>query len=65
MEKNAEEEVSENNKENETEVEEVLTITKGNALIVDNYAEITINNNVFGKQISPPNPNSMYTYYKK
>jgi len=30
--KNAEEEVSENNKENETEVEEVLTITKGNAL---------------------------------
>ncbi len=62
--KNAEEEVSENNNENETEVEEVLTITKGNALVVDNYAEITINNNVFGKQISPPNPNSMYTYYK-
>ncbi|WP_025114564.1 hypothetical protein [Lysinibacillus fusiformis] len=62
----AEEEVksSENNEENEPEVEEVLTLTKGNVLIVDNYAEITINNNVFGKQISPPNPSSMYTYYQ-
>ncbi|WP_338651669.1 hypothetical protein [Lysinibacillus sp. Y5S-8] len=66
VEKNAEEEVkaSENNEENEPEVEEVLTITKGNVLVVDNYAEITINNNIFGKQISPPNPSSVYTYYK-
>lgn len=64
--KNVEEEVksSENKEENEPEVEEVLTITKGNALVIDDYAEITINNNVFGKQISPPNPSSMYTYYK-
>ncbi|MEK5432569.1 hypothetical protein MKY88_17000 [Lysinibacillus sp. FSL R7-0073] len=43
---------------------EVLTITKGNTLVVDNYAEITINNNDFGKQISPPNPCSVYTYYQ-
>ncbi|WP_431811960.1 hypothetical protein [Lysinibacillus sp. FW12] len=64
--KNLEEEVksSENKEENEPEVEEVMTITKGNALVIDDYAEITINNNVFGKQISPPNPSSMYTYYK-
>lgn len=64
--KNVEEEVksSENKEENEPEVEEVLAITKGNALVIDDYAEITINNNVFGKQISPPNPSSMYTYYK-
>lgn len=64
--KNVEEEVksSENKEENEPEVEEVLAITKGNALVIEDYAEITINNNVFGKQISPPNPSSMYTYYK-
>lgn len=64
--KNVEEEVksSENKEENEPEVEEVLAITKGNALVIDDYAEITINYNVFGKQISPPNPSSMYTYYK-
>lgn len=64
--KSAEEEVrsTENNEENETEVEDVLTITKGNTLVVDNYAEITINNNDFGKQISSPNPSSVYTYYQ-
>lgn len=64
--KNVEEEVksSENKEENEPEVEEVLAITKGNVLVIDDYAEITINYNVFGKQISPPNPSSMYTYYK-
>ncbi|KOY81273.1 hypothetical protein I6G82_02740 [Lysinibacillus macroides] len=60
----AEEEVKSTEKETEPEVKEVLTIVKGEALVIDDYAEITINNNVFGKQITPPNPSSMYTYYK-
>ncbi|WP_052344244.1 DUF4352 domain-containing protein [Bacillus ndiopicus] len=52
-------------KEGESEpVVELLTITKGEPLVIDDYAEITVNDNVFGKKVSPPNPGSYHTYYE-
>ncbi|KYG90386.1 hypothetical protein A0U40_18295 [[Bacillus] sp. KCTC 13219] len=57
-------EVEKEDEENEPVVEETLTITKGETLVIEDYAEITVNDNVFGKRIDPPNPGSFYSYYE-
>lgn len=41
-----------------------LTISLNEPIIVEDYAEITVQSNKFGKSITPPNPGSFYTYYE-
>lgn len=59
---NSDSEVEEN--ESKSEANETLTITKGEPLVIDDYAEITVNDHIFGKRIDPPNPSSFYSYYE-
>lgn len=53
-------------KEAETKpvLEEVLTINKSEALVIEDYAEIIITANNFSQRIDPPNPGSFFTYYE-
>ncbi len=59
-------------KENDKEIEEVIeqpqpqtpVIKLGEVIAIDDFAEITVTNNSFGKRIDPPNPASFYSYYE-
>lgn len=42
----------------------IQQIQIGETIVVDDYAEMTVKNNVFGKVINPPNPGSFYSYYE-
>lgn len=55
-----------NSNKPEVEVEEVKaeTIVLNETTIVEDFAEITVNSNKFGKRIDPPSPGSFYTYYE-
>ena len=44
--------------------EEKKYIDKEELIVVDDFAEITIINTYFSKNIEPPNPGSFYTYYE-
>ena len=56
----------ENAKESEVAPEEVEInkINSNELKIIEDFAEITVKNNTFGKRIDPPSPGSFYTYYE-
>lgn len=52
--------------EKEPEVEEVKvsSINLNETTIIEDFAEITVKSNTFGKRIDPPSPGSFYSYYE-
>ncbi|MGE8034084.1 hypothetical protein B1B04_20460 [Lysinibacillus sp. KCTC 33748] len=70
--KNQEEDSEEANqkvskKEGNTKPEESKAPTQiklGEVMVVNDFAEITLNSNNFGQVINPPNPGDFYTYYE-
>ncbi|MNO79784.1 hypothetical protein D3C76_709660 [compost metagenome] len=41
-----------------------LTLTKGTALTIDDFTEITITKTKYAKKVTPSSPGSFYTYYE-
>lgn len=53
-----------NSSEPEIEEVKVKSIISNETTIVEDFAEVTVKNNTFGKRIDPPSPGSFYTYYE-
>lgn len=54
----------ESDEEEAVEQLQVSTINLGEVVVIEDFAEIEVIKNVFGKRIDPPNPGTFYSYYE-
>lgn len=54
----------EEKEESEEKKENKVTIEKGETIVIDDFCEFTLVDTKFSKIITPPNPDSVYSYYE-